>query len=153
MVAAWNSVEKYRMFRLKRNFDNNFCKLSWRQHKKSIFLGKTYSTEQNIKNITDVQLLLKDLRTLPVPRKFTRRCFISWFPARVRILECFTESNRQFQCEVMYKNKHKFCLWIYHVPTCRWSSGLATRVSLTRLSRAGWEILLHCVDLLVISVL
>jgi hypothetical protein len=45
-------------------------------------------------------------------------CLTENFLVRIRIAECFTNSNKQFPCEVMFENEHAVCSWIHHVCTC-----------------------------------
>jgi hypothetical protein len=71
-------------------------------------------------------------------------CLFQYFLVRKWIAKRFTNSSKRFWCEVILKNEHMFCSWLHRV--CTWpcmSSGLATKLTLTRVSRGrlrelGW---------------
>jgi hypothetical protein len=44
-------------------------------------------------------------------------CIIRHFLVRTRIAKCFTNSSKQFRCEVIFENEHTYCSWIHHVRT------------------------------------
>jgi hypothetical protein len=100
--------------------------------------------------ILPVLSLYEDLsqkKNFPCPQILLPACALltySVFLVRIFIAKCFTYSSKQFLCEVMFENEHTFCLWIQYVHTHRIcptgvSNGLATAVTLTRVSRGRSE--------------
>jgi hypothetical protein len=88
----------------------------------------------------------------------TLLCHQIWFPVGARCLrasflrtaKCSPTPTNDFDVMQMFQNEHAFCLWIHEASPhlhsfCATgvSSGLATRVILIRVSRAGWESLLR----------
>jgi hypothetical protein len=68
---------------------------------------------------------------------------IRYFLVRIRNAKCFANSSKRFLCVVMFENEHTFCSWIHHICTCSFCAtgvirGLATKVTLTRVSRRRW---------------
>jgi hypothetical protein len=79
-------------------------------------------------------------------------CRIRYFLVRVFITKCFINSSRLFHCEVVFENKHMFCLWIHHVHICStdMSSGLSNKGDIHSSVMGDIGIVLHGVDLLLI---
>jgi hypothetical protein len=68
-------------------------------------------------------------------------CLIWYFLVRTRIAKCFTNSSKRFRCEwthVLLVNTT--CSYLYSFCTTGVSSGLATRVTLTRVSRSTGDV-------------
>jgi hypothetical protein len=63
-------------------------------------------------------------------------CLILNFLARIRTTKCFmNSSSKLFRCEVVYENGHTFGSWTHHFLATAVNTGLATRVTLTRVWR------------------
>jgi hypothetical protein len=66
-------------------------------------------------------------------------CLIRYFLVRTRIAKCFTISSRRCRCELMFENEHALCSsscpLLHGFCSVIVSSGLVTRVTLTRVSR------------------
>jgi hypothetical protein len=77
-----------------------------------------------------------------VPKYFYQSvycCLIRYFLVRIRIAKWFTNSNKLFRCEAMSKLKHTFCSHLNSFCANGVSSGHATGVTLTRVSRGKLE--------------
>lgn len=101
-------------------------------------------TEKNVK-VTNYRKFCRSMTTcrgqiIPVP-KFCKQAvhcrLIQYILFRIIFAKCFTNCSGQFRWEVIFQKKHIFCSWIHHVRTCAtgMSSGLATMVTLTQVSR------------------
>jgi nitrate reductase gamma subunit len=94
------------------------------------------STLSDVGHFSCRKHLLHPEMLLPVGVLFSYSVLV----VRIRIAKCFTNSSKWFRCEVMFENEHTFFSWTHHVCTCTVfcatgvSSGLATRVTLTRVT-------------------
>jgi hypothetical protein len=71
-------------------------------------------------------------------------CIFPHFLDKIRIAKCFTKKSKEFWCEVMFDNEHTFFSWthkssyLHSFCATGVNSGLATRVTLTPVSRGNW---------------
>jgi len=83
-------------------------------------------------------------------------CLIWYCLIKICIVMCFTEGIKRFRCKVMFENEHTLCSWmwpcshLHNVCATGVSSGLATKVTLTRVSHRMGGSLLKGVDSLLI---
>jgi hypothetical protein len=141
----------YRMFHLKRNANyNSVYKFWWHQYKKTIYLFFSFHFEDGTYR-TDVHHLLEDTKTLPVSRKFvTSRCIVLFGTSLSGYALLMLHQKQQ---TILMRGSGREWTYVLLVNTpcshlhsfCATgvSSGLATRVTLTRLLRGSWESLLH----------